>query len=113
MKNTIEEVLIQYRNYTCEIIELLKEDDFDSAQNKVKIRQNVLDEIISMSDKKEEAKMLYEKFKIKEIECEAAKLMKDKASKIKANINNISRNKAATIAYGNLGSSAKIFSKKI
>lgn len=113
MEKTIEEVLIQYRNCTCEIIELLKKDDFDSVQIKVKNRRNILDEITSMSDKKEEAKILYGKLKIKEIECEAVKLMKDKASRIKAKLNNISRNKTASSAYGNFGSSAKIFSKKI
>lgn len=113
MEDIIEKILIQYRDCTINVIELLKKDDFDSAQNEVKDRRNILDKIVSMEDKKEEAKMLYEKLKVKESECEAAKLMKYKASKIKAKLKKISKNKAASSAYGNLGSSAKIFSKKI
>lgn len=113
MENTIEKILMQYRDCTVNVIEMLKKDDFDSAQNEVKKRQNILNEIISMDDKKEEAKMIYEKLKIKEIEREAAKLIKDKESNIKTKLKNISKNKTASSAYGNLGSSPKIFSKKV
>jgi ATP-dependent DNA ligase len=113
MRNDIEKIVTQYRDCTVNIIDMLKKDDFNSAQSEVKNRRNILNKIVSMNDKKEEVKMLYEKLKIKQIEDEAAKLMRDKSSKIKLKLNNISVNKAASSAYGNLGSSAKIFSKKI
>ena len=113
MRNDIEKIVTQYRDCTVNIMDMLKKDDFNSAQSEVKNRRNILNKIVSMNDKKEEVKMLYEKLKIKQIEDEAAKLMRDKSSKIKLKLNNISVNKAASSAYGNLGSSAKIFSKKI
>lgn len=113
MKNDTEKIVTQYRDCTVNIIDMLKKDDFNSAQNEVKNRRSILNKIVSINDNKEEVKVLYEKLKIKQIEVEAEKLVRDKASKIKAKLNNISINKAASSAYANLGSSARIFSKKI
>jgi hypothetical protein len=113
MKRTVEEILTDYKRCTEDIVEILEKDDFDYLQDKMKIRQCILNELISDNDRKVESKKIYEKLNIREVENEAGRLMKEKALFIKGKLNNISRNKTASSAYGNVGSGAKIFSKKI
>lgn len=113
MTRSVEEILTDYKKCTEDIVEILKKDDFDCLQDKMKIRQCIINELISHTDKKGEARKIYEKLHLGEIESEAEELMKKKALLIKGKLKNISRNKTASSAYGNLGNSAKIFSKKI
>ncbi|MHC6179290.1 hypothetical protein ACYUJ6_05455 [Clostridium sp. JNZ X4-2] len=113
MKRIVEDILTDYKNCTKNIIEILKNDDFDSLQDKMKIRQCILNEMISQVDKKGEARKIYEKLHLREVERQAGELMKKKALLIKGKLKNISRNKTASSAYGHIGNSAKIFSKKI
>ncbi|MEY7998808.1 hypothetical protein AB8U03_01125 [Clostridium sp. Mt-5] len=113
MRKTIEEILSDYKNCTADIIRLLKIDDFDSLQGEMQRRQCILNELLSRTDKNDEAKGVYEKLNIKEIEDATQELMKKKAFLIKKKLKDISKNKAASSAYGNLENSAKIFSKKI
>ncbi|WP_017752662.1 hypothetical protein [Clostridium tyrobutyricum] len=113
MERTVEEILMNYKSCTKCIIELLKKEEFNSLQNEMEKRQYILDELISNSDKKSESKKIYEKMNIEEIEVEADKLMQNKALMLKKKLKDIAINKTASSAYGNLGSSAKIFSKKI
>ncbi|WP_294182001.1 hypothetical protein [uncultured Clostridium sp.] len=113
MKRTVEEIMTDYKNCTENIIDILKKDDFDSLQDNMKIRQNILDKLISNDSKKEEARKIYKKLDIGRIENEVEKLMEEKTSYVKKKLKNISINKTASSAYGNVGNSAKIFSKKI
>ncbi|MFC0905622.1 hypothetical protein ACFHWD_13075 [Clostridium sp. MT-14] len=113
MKRTVEEILNDYKKCTEDIVNALKKDDFDYLQDKIKIRQCILNELISDNHIKVESKKVYKELNISEIENEAGRLMKEKALFIKGKLNNISRNKTASSAYGNVGSGAKIFSKKI
>lgn len=113
MKRTVEEILVDYKKCTEGIVEILEKDDFASLQDKMKIRQSILNELISDENRKVESKKIYKKLNIGEIEDEAGRLIKEKASSIKGKLKNISRSKTASSAYGNIGSSAKIFSKKI
>lgn len=113
MSRTVEEILVDYKECTEHIIELLKKEKFDSLKDEMKKRQFILDELISDKYNKDELKKFYRKFNINDIESKAEKFMKDKALLIKKKLKNISVNKTASSAYGNIGSSAKIFSKKI
>ncbi|WP_338433317.1 hypothetical protein [Clostridium tyrobutyricum] len=113
MLKSVEDILMSYKKYTENIIEILKREEFDSLKDGMKKRQCILNELISKTDKKSETKKIYEKMNIREIEKEAQELMKSKALLIKKKLNNISVKKTASSAYGNIGSSAKIFSKKI
>lgn len=113
MGRSIEDMLVDYKNCTYEIIELLKEEDIDSLSYKIDKRQFILDELICETSKKNEAKELYKKLNVREVESEAEELMKKKSSLIKEKLNDISKNRAANSAYGGGISSPKIFSKKI
>ncbi|NLU09257.1 MAG: sugar porter family MFS transporter [Clostridiales bacterium] len=113
MERNSGEILTDYKKCTEDIIEILKKGDFDSLQDKMKIRQGILNELISNNNKKIEARKVYEKLNIEETENEARKLMKEKTLSIKEKLRNISVNKTASSAYGSVGNSAKIFSKKI
>ncbi|MCH4199086.1 MAG: flagellar protein FliT [Clostridium tyrobutyricum] len=113
MKRTVEEILVDYKKCTEHIIELLKREEFDSLRGQMEKRQCILNKLISDTDQKDEAKKIYEAMHIVEIEEETQELMQKKAILIKKKLKNISVNKTANSAYGNIGSSAKIFSKKI
>ena len=113
MKRTAEEVLINYRKCTEKIIQLLEKDDIESLQSELEKRQDILNELISYTDKKDESRKVYKKLNIERIENEARELIKQKALFIKEKLKNISKNKTASGAYGNIGNSPKIFSKKI
>ncbi|WP_416044605.1 hypothetical protein ACMXKO_10250 [Clostridium tyrobutyricum] len=113
MVNSVEDILMSYKNCTEDIVELLKKEKFDSLKGEMEKRQCILDELISDKYNKDEVKKFYKKFDINDIESKAEKLMKDEALLIKKKLKNISVNKTASSAYGNIGSSAKIFSKKI
>ncbi|WP_278381699.1 hypothetical protein [Clostridium tyrobutyricum] len=113
MVNSVEDILISYKKCTEHIIEILKREEFDSLKDEMEKRQCILNELISKTDKKSKTKKIYKKIDIREIEEEVQKLMKNKALLIKKKLKNISVKKTASSAYGNIGSSAKIFSKKI
>ncbi|WP_058953757.1 hypothetical protein [Clostridium tyrobutyricum] len=113
MSRTVEEILVDYQKCTEYIIELLKKEKFEFIKDEMEKRQYILDELISDKYNKDEVKKFYRKFDINDIESKAERLMKDKALLIKKKLKNISVNKTASSAYGNIGSSAKIFSKKI
>lgn len=113
MKRTVEDILMNYKSCTKNIIEILQKNDFDSLQDEMETRQCILNELISSNDKKYEAREVYKKLNISEVENKVGSLMKEKALLIKKKLKNISVNKTASSAYGNIGSSAKIFSKKI
>ncbi|MEY8763053.1 MULTISPECIES: hypothetical protein [Clostridium] len=113
MKRNVEGILTDYKKCTENIIEILKKSDFDSLQNEMKIRQCILDKLIFNDDKKAEARNVYRKLDIGKVENEAESLMKEKTLSIKEKLKDISVKKTASNAYGNIGGSAKIFSKKI
>lgn len=113
MSRTVEEILVDYQKCTEYIIELLKKEKFEFIKDEMEKRQCILNELILETNKKSQTKKIYEKMHIREIEAEAQQIMKDKALLIKKKLKNISVNKTASSAYGNIGSSAKIFSKKI
>ncbi|AND85388.1 hypothetical protein GTH52_01935 [Clostridium tyrobutyricum] len=113
MSRTVEEILLDYKKCTEYIIELLKKEKFDFLKDEMEKRQCILNELILEINKKSQTKKIYEKMHIREIEEQAQELMKNKALLIKKKLKNISVNKTASSAYGNIGSSAKIFSKKI
>lgn len=113
MVNSVEDILMSYKKCTEHIIEILKIGEFDSLKDEMEKRQYILNELISKTDKKSETKKIYEKMHIRQIEEEVQELMKNKALLIKKKLKNISVKKTASSAYGNIGSSAKIFSKKI
>nr|WP_207746466.1 hypothetical protein [Clostridium tyrobutyricum] len=104
---------MSYKECTEHIVEILKREEFNSLKDEMEKRQCILNELISDKYNKDEVKKFYRKFDINDIESKAEKLMKDKALLIKKKLKNISVNKTASSAYGNIGSSAKIFSKKI
>ncbi|WP_039655917.1 flagellar protein FliT [Clostridium tyrobutyricum] len=113
MVKNVEDILMSYKNCTEHIIELLKREEFDFLQDAMQKRQYILDKLISNIDKKSDTREIYNKMHIKELEEETQKLMKNKAGSIKEKLKSISVNRTASSAYGNIGSSAKIFSKKI
>lgn len=113
MSKTVEEILLDYKKCTEYIIELLKKEKFDFLKDEIGKRQCILNELILETNKKSQTRKIYEKMHIREIEAEAQRIMKHKALLIKKKLKNISVNKTASSAYGNIGSSAKIFSKKI
>lgn len=113
MKKNIEKILEDYKNCTIDIINMLKIDDITLLNDKMNKRQCILDEIILDKDSKDEVKEAYEKLNIIEIENEVKNLMRTKALLLKKKLNAVSKNKIAVNAYGNVGNSAKIFSKKI
>lgn len=113
MEKSIKDLLWEYKNYTVDIINLLEKESFDSIENKMIERQCTLDELVSKSNKKDEARIFYNELNIKEVEDKVQKLMKKKTLIIKEKLNNVSRNKTASNAYVKVTNSAKIFSKKI
>ncbi|MBV4428328.1 hypothetical protein [Clostridium tyrobutyricum] len=113
MVNSVEDILMSYKKCTEHIIEILKREELDSLKDEMEKRQYILNELISKTDQKNKTKKVYEKMHIREIETEVQKLMKKKAMLIKKKLKSISVSRNASSAYGNIGASAKIFSKKI
>ncbi|RMC99076.1 flagellar protein FliT [Clostridium autoethanogenum] len=114
MEESIEKIWKDYRDCTVNIINRVKQEDFDSLDNEMRMRQEILNKIISMKENKDQAKKLYAEFQINKIERELELIMKQKMVMIKSKLGSISKNKKASTAYGGLGKGyATIFSKKI
>lgn len=109
----IKKILLDYRDYTINIIDLLEKDDLDSLQSQIEKRQNSLNRLISFTEEREEAKRIYEELQIRKFQMRVEELIRIKSYDIKKKLGDISRNKKATSAYGKIGSGAAIFSKKI
>ncbi|ADK14027.1 flagellar protein FliT [Clostridium ljungdahlii] len=114
MEESIEKIWKEYRDCTVNIINTVKQGNFDSLDSEMKMRQEILNKITSMKENKDCAKELYDELHISELEKELESLMKQKMLVIKKKLGSIIKNKRASTAYGGMGKGfATIFSKKI
>jgi hypothetical protein len=111
MEEDLRKALCAYRDCTLQVIEILKNDEFDLLDQMVEKRQALTDLILETKCEKAKAKAIYDEFQLQKLQNKINELMLKKMSLIKSNIENISRNKAANNAYIR-NNGAKIFSLK-
>lgn len=109
----VKKIWLDYKEYTINVINLLKKDEFDNLEDEIEKMQLILNKLISFPEQKEESKKIYENLKIEELQNKAEEIIRAKSFYIKEKLEEISKGKRATSAYGKLPYGAAIFSKKI
>lgn len=109
----VKKIWLDYKKHTINIINLLEKEQFDNLEDEIEKRQLTLNKLSSFPEQKEESKKIYENLKIQELQNKAEEIIKEKSFSIKEKLEEISRSKRATSAYGKLPYGAAIFSKKI
>lgn len=114
MKQDIRSKFEEFKKYTLESINSLKDDDFESLHNLISKRQYILDEIYALNPSQEEYKIIVKELDIKAIDNKLSEIIKEKRKELKYNIDIIEKNKNASNSYSqNALRKAIIFSKKI
>ncbi|MGE5628624.1 MAG: hypothetical protein ACM3X7_11030 [Solirubrobacterales bacterium] len=113
MSKDISELLNEYRNYTLEIIKLVKSDDLSRLEELVQFREDIVKEASNFTVD-DEAKKVYKDFGLEELQKELNAMMEDKLNNIKSELELINKKKTLNGAYKHPDSvNAKIFNKKI
>lgn len=102
-----------YRQFTLNVIEMVKKEEYEKLDEIFQKRQLILDNINERGYQKEQLKMLYVKYDIgrleKTLELEMKAQKEDLQEKIKEN----KKRQSAMVGYNNLGAKAVFLSKKI
>ncbi|EJP6470965.1 flagellar protein FliT [Clostridium sporogenes] len=99
--------LIKFREITLNIIDYLEKEDYDSPENLLEERENIIKEINNLNYKKEEFKKVGAELELLLIEKKLQSLMIEKKTKVKLKLKKASENKEANKNY-----STKQFSKE-
>lgn len=113
MENELVKALEEYRKYTIELIKCLEKEDYDSLEDFLNKRQQILDELSNSHYTKEEFSKVSEELELLVYHKKLSDLMIDKRDKVKQDINRLVQSKNANNMYNKSGYGAKVFSKKI
>jgi hypothetical protein len=113
MENELVKALEEYRDCTIELIKCLEKEDYDSLEDFLNKRQQILDEFSNSDYTKEEFSKVSEELELLVYHKKLSDLMIDKRDKVKQEINRLVQSKNANNMYNRNGYEAKVFSKKI
>lgn len=113
MKKSVKEVLMDYRECTLKIIDILEKGTLDSLHSLVEARQQIVDNILAMECTPEEVRLTYEQLELRQLQVKVTMLMKQKMSDTKQKLLKLSVSRAASNTYyKNVRSNAYMFSFK-
>lgn len=113
MEENIRKTLTQYRDCTLQIIDILEKDDFESLEELIQKRQQVVDEVTKTTCMKEEMKLIYEELRLQQLQEKLKELMFKKIALAKDQFKEIAKKKTANNVYNRTGYiGANIFSFK-
>lgn len=111
---TINEYLEKFRDITRDLINKIKEENYDVADNLMEQRQNIIDNIDKLNYSKEEFVNICNELKLLEYNEELEKVIKEKRVQIKQEMTKIVSNRSANSSYNKkFYNNSVIFSKKI
>lgn len=96
--NKLKEQLINYRELTLEIIQILEKEDYDAPKDLLNERQNIINNINKLSYTKEEFKNINYELDLMFVEKLQTIMLKRKAE-LKQKLNNASDTKEAAKSY--------------
>lgn len=91
--------LIKFREITLNIIDYLEKEDYDSPENLLEERENIIKEINNLNYKNEEFKKIGVELELLLIEKKLQDLMIEKKAKVKLKLKKSSENKEANKNY--------------
>ncbi|NFN86308.1 flagellar protein FliT [Clostridium sporogenes] len=97
--NELRSKLIKFREIALNIIDSLEKEDYDSPENLLKERENIIKEINGLNYKREEFKKIGEELELLSIEKKLQSIMIEKRAKIKLKLKKASDNKEANKNY--------------
>lgn len=111
---TINEYLERFKDITIDLINKVKEEDYDAADNLMEQRQNIIDNIDKLNYSKEKFINICKELKLLEYNEELEKVIKEKRAQIKQEMTKIVSNRSANSSYNKkFYNNSVIFSKKI
>lgn len=110
----LEKMLLQYRDITTCIILNLEKMDYNSVEELVNRRQEVINELNLLNYSKDEFKKIAKDINLLELNEKVATLINEHKVNLKSKMNSISKGNLARKSYdSNFYKNVKIFSKKV
>ncbi|MBC2398419.1 flagellar protein FliT [Clostridium tetanomorphum] len=110
----IKKHLEKFKDITLQLIDKVKEDDFDSVDMLMEERQKIIDDIDSVEFSQDEFVNIAKELSVIECDKELEKVIIEKKAKIKEEMGKIITNRNANTSYNKkFYSNSTIFSKKI
>jgi len=110
----LKELLIQYKNFTSQLIELLEKNDFDNLESVLDLRQNIIIEVNKIDFDASEFKKISDSISILPLQKKLTLLMNEKKSIVKKQINSLEGSKVANKNYSKgFSIDSLYFNKKI
>lgn len=106
----IFEILVQYKNFSLEILKALKEDDFDNVDALLDKRQEIID--ILINNDKNQLKKIIGELNLLELETKVQNLLNEKSHFLREQLKSINEKKSAAKAYSNKETLDSIFLNK-
>lgn len=106
-------MLTQYKKITLSIIEIVKAEEFEKLDDRLKERQLILNNISTIDYSKEELKELYLKYDIESLDKTLNSEMNIKKEDLMSKIKENKKRQVAMKGYNNLSARAIFLSKEI
>lgn len=113
METELRKALEEYKKYTIELISCLEKEEYDSLEDFLNKRQQILDELSNSNYTKEQFSNVSEELELLVYQKKLNDLMVEKRDKVKQDINRLVQSKNANNVYNKNVYGAKVFSKKI
>ncbi|ACA56133.1 flagellar protein FliT [Clostridium botulinum] len=97
--NKLKEQLINYRELTLEMIQILEKEDYDAPKELLNERQNIINNINRLSYTKEEFKNINDELDLMLVEKKLQVIMLKRRAELKQKLNNASDSKEAAKSY--------------
>lgn len=108
----LEQNIVEYKNITLAIMELVKVEEYEKLEGLFKERQFILDNISKLDYLKEEFKEFILKFRINELEEALENEMKNKKEDLLIKIKQNQKRRTAMNGYNNLQAKAVFLSRE-
>jgi hypothetical protein len=112
--NELKDLLLQFKNYTINLIYDVGKDNFDSLESLFNKRQEILDSISKSEHTVEDFVLIYDELELKLYQDKLEQLITSKHSFIKEKLKSISKTIKVNSEYNKrIYAGTRIFSKKI
>jgi hypothetical protein len=99
MNNTLKEDLITFKNITLSIIQELEREEYDRLEGLIEKREEIMNSIKGLSYNSAEFKTVCDGLQLMQLEQKATKLLTDKKTKIRADMDTVKVAKKANNNY--------------
>ncbi|ALB44524.1 flagellar protein FliT [Clostridium beijerinckii] len=113
MNEKLQNYLVDFKEFTMEMISKLKSDDIDNFEIALKKRTQIIEEINNLCFEHSEFKKISEELDIVNVNDQLSEIVSEKRDEIKGKIIELKKSQNANNAYHSNFNMGNVFSKKV